>query len=82
MLIDDLTKIIDRFLASERGRLAQARWRLLLELMSIYIEFRWRAASADGEPILEQYVSRFPKLGAIEELPAETVLEEYRVRCR
>ena len=96
MPTDDLTEIIDRFdghwrdglspqlerfLPNDDGRSAQARRRLLLELILVDMEYRCRAGPS-SPPAIEQYVARFPELGSLEELPDEIVLEEYRLRCR
>ena len=62
---------------------------VLLELLQIDLERRWRA-SANGsslgssvvpqEPLLDDYVAAFPELGEVEQLPPEAVVTEFRVR--
>lgn len=62
------------------------RRRLLVELVAIDLEFRWRGARRDvGSPErlgLEDYVARFPELGPLDGLSAGLIGEEYRVRHR
>jgi tRNA A-37 threonylcarbamoyl transferase component Bud32 len=56
------------------------RHRLLVELICIDLEFRWRTP-AIGEPItLDVYVESFPVLGSLDRLPLELIGEEYRAR--
>jgi hypothetical protein len=58
------------------------RFRLLVELICIDLEYRWRD-SAIHQPIpLEGYLQRFPELGSLDRLPLELIAEEYRCRCR
>lgn len=62
----------------------RSRRRLLLELICLDLEFRWRRA-ADAVPatarfILEDYIRDFPELGVLDDLPLELVGEEYRAR--
>jgi tRNA A-37 threonylcarbamoyl transferase component Bud32 len=58
------------------------RRRLLVELICVDLEFRWRDADG-GTPVgLRDYVERFPELISIEHLPIELIGEEYRVRRR
>lgn len=63
----------------------------LLDAIPIDLEYRWCRFSAGGDflkasqelpghPLLEDYVRRFPELGAAAGLPAELIGEEYRVR--
>ncbi len=56
--------------------------RLLVELICIDLEFRWRRSGFHEDALLEKYVERFPELGSLEGLPLELIGEEYRVRCR
>ncbi|MFV1966127.1 MAG: hypothetical protein ACC628_11930 [Pirellulaceae bacterium] len=61
---------------------------LLVELICIDMEHRWRAVrlTADSggcllaEPLLEDYVARYPKLGQMGELPFALVAAEYHAR--
>jgi serine/threonine protein kinase/tetratricopeptide (TPR) repeat protein len=71
-----------------------SRREVLEELIKIDLEYRWRRAGprpADSRervaadrfalgPRLEDYVARFPELGAPEALPLGLIGEEYRVR--
>ena len=56
------------------------RTRLLVELICVDLEFRWRSAIAIAPIALAGYVERFPELGALDRLPIELIAEEYRVR--
>jgi tRNA A-37 threonylcarbamoyl transferase component Bud32 len=60
------------------------RRRLLVELISIDLEFRWRSGSRDPRSVqpvmLEVYAAKFPELGSLDELPLELIGQEYRVR--
>jgi tRNA A-37 threonylcarbamoyl transferase component Bud32 len=58
------------------------RGRLLVELISIDLEYRWRDAGAHGPATLAEYVERFPELVSLDRLPVELIGEEYRVRRR
>jgi eukaryotic-like serine/threonine-protein kinase len=62
------------------------RARLLVELIAIDLEFRWRNDRRHDEPrermLLEDYVARFPEWASLDRLPLELIGEEYRVRCR
>src|SRR5262249_21375769 len=49
----------------------------LQELVRIDLKFRWERAQ---KPLLEEYVQRFPALGAKETLPTELIYEEYKAR--
>src|SRR5579871_1733466 len=59
---------------------------LLVELIAIDLEYRWRASVAEietGSPRqLEDYLRLFPELGRIDQTPLELIGEEYRVRQR
>jgi hypothetical protein len=63
---------------------SQARLRLLIELVCVDMEFRWRNGSMPScSPVaatLETYTAQFPELGRLDQLPLELVAEEYRVR--
>jgi eukaryotic-like serine/threonine-protein kinase len=60
------------------------RCRLLMELICVDLEYRWRNPARNRlalEPImLEGYAAKFPELGSPEQLPLELIGEEYRVR--
>jgi serine/threonine-protein kinase len=80
---------IEELLDSARGTGGtSSRRKLLEELLKVDLEYRWRrAASAQNgstsafSPLrLEEYVQRYPDLGKLEELSAELIGEEYRVR--
>jgi serine/threonine protein kinase len=62
------------------------RHRLLVELICIDLEFRWRHGPRNSSPrdrvLLEDYVARFPELVSLDRLPLELIAEEYRVRHR
>ncbi len=62
------------------------RRRLLVELICIDLEFRWRQGPRNSPTrdrvLLEDYVARFPELVALDQLPIELIAEEYRVRHR
>lgn len=64
----------------------EMRRRLLVELICVDLEFRWRNSVSDQpgseRAILDRYVGRFPELGTLDQLPLELVVEEYRVRHR
>jgi eukaryotic-like serine/threonine-protein kinase len=64
----------------------EPRRRLLVELICIDLEFRWRDVPRNRrtqEPILlDGYVAKFPELGPLDGLPLELIGEEYRVRHR
>jgi hypothetical protein len=58
---------------------------LLIELVCVDLEYRWRiASSTQTSPkwTLTDYVEKFRALRSLDELPLEVVEEEYRVRCR
>lgn len=65
------------------------RRRLLIELICIDLEFRWRAAceangmkSSQLRKFLPQYVEEFPELGELKDLPIVLIGEEYRALQR
>jgi tRNA A-37 threonylcarbamoyl transferase component Bud32 len=78
----EIAAFLDRPPAS-RG---QQRCRLLVELICIDLEFRWKNQPADQgsleRRLLESYAADFPELGPLADLPLELIGEEYRVRCR
>ncbi|MCH7727380.1 MAG: serine/threonine protein kinase, partial [Planctomycetes bacterium] len=68
---------------------------VLIEMISIDLECRWRGLSRDSvsesergdqvddfprRPLLEDYVQRFPAIGGLEQLPVVLMADEYRVR--
>jgi serine/threonine-protein kinase len=61
---------------------------LVVELIGIDLEYRWREGGGGGEarrtlpprPQLEDYVRAFPQLGPAESLPVELILAEYDAR--
>jgi eukaryotic-like serine/threonine-protein kinase len=57
---------------------AENRLRLLVELLCVDLEFRWKNRT-EAQP-LESYAARFPELGTLEEIPLEIIGQEYRVR--
>jgi tRNA A-37 threonylcarbamoyl transferase component Bud32 len=65
---------------------AEERGRLLIELVCIDLEFRWRGRPS-GQPsqeptLLETYAVRYPELGPFDRFPLEIIGQEYRVRCQ
>jgi tRNA A-37 threonylcarbamoyl transferase component Bud32 len=70
------------FLANSPVLSSAARFRLLVELICVDLEFRWRNRDSDRRAMLESYVARFPQLGPLDGLPVELIVEEYRVRHR
>jgi tRNA A-37 threonylcarbamoyl transferase component Bud32 len=61
------------------------RPRLVIELISVDLEYRWRtAASQHGQPpwTLADYAERLADLQIPSDLPIELIEEEYRARCR
>jgi eukaryotic-like serine/threonine-protein kinase len=56
------------------------RGRLLVELICVDLEYRWRDPGVVGTATLGKYVERFPELISLDRLPLELVGEEYRVR--
>lgn len=61
----------------------EVRRAILLELLPIDLEYRWRRPSPGARPwVLEDYLARFPELGPAAHLPAELIVEEYRARVR
>jgi tetratricopeptide (TPR) repeat protein/tRNA A-37 threonylcarbamoyl transferase component Bud32 len=67
------------------------RRQVLVELVKIDLEYRWRRASAGAEhagtdsrlharPTLDEYAAASPELGSSEEWPIELIGEEYRTR--
>src|SRR5262249_24219654 len=74
---------------------ATSRRKLLIELVRVDLDHRWRRAAQNPKPGLEEpsnllplprrpkledYLKRLPELGTLEQLPAELIGEEYCVR--
>ena len=63
---------------------SQERHALLVELICVDLEFRWRQCSRDSvshdRRLLESYAAQFPELGTLDRLPIELIGEEYRAR--
>ena len=63
---------------------APERRRLLVELICIDLEFRWRQngrePTSQERVTLEGYIAKFPELAKLDALPLELIGEEYRVR--
>lgn len=72
------------------------RRQALHELVLIDLEYRWRRApqtadltpaakplpfAAEGRPLLEDYVERWPEFGPVDRLPVAAIVHEFRVRC-
>src|SRR6516165_6304849 len=81
------TPRIDDFLQPAAAQQAANRQRLLLELVAIDLECRWRRAAGEGtgpdakkRPRLEGYAVRYGELRPVERLPLELIGHEYRVR--
>jgi tRNA A-37 threonylcarbamoyl transferase component Bud32 len=58
---------------------------LLLELVKIDLEYRWRrddGRAARNGPFLEAYIDQLPELGRLSRLDIDLIGEEYRVRQR
>jgi eukaryotic-like serine/threonine-protein kinase len=74
------------FLGDPPGLSSPERRRLLVELIAIDLEFRWRDGRRDPSShqriVLEDYVARFPELTSLGPFPLELIGEEYRARCR
>jgi hypothetical protein len=61
------------------GMTGPARRALLTELAVLELHYRW----GKGErPRVEDYLTRFPELGPLENVPVQLVVEEYRCRIR
>jgi hypothetical protein len=78
----EIADFLERPLALASGE----RARLLVELICLDLEFRWRSCSRnphlgpDERVTLEGYAARFPELGPLDQWPLELLGEEYRVR--
>ena len=71
-----------------------SRHNLLIELIAIDLEYRWKQTgnpdedtqvtdSDNSDPwVLERYLQSWPELGSMEVMPVDLIAEEYRVRRR
>jgi hypothetical protein len=63
-----------------------ARHRLLVELICVDLELRWKCRSArrrrPERTLLEVYAAKYRELGSFEQVPLELIGQEYRVRCQ
>src|SRR5262245_36923315 len=75
---------LEDFLPQVRATGGDAAYREFLEeLVKIDLECRWReGAGGKARLCLEDYSRRFPELAPTEQLSAELIGEEYRVRQR
>jgi hypothetical protein len=73
---------IDDYLGHPFERASPGRDRLLVELICVDLEFRWRSPGAVEPAMLGDYVEQFPELISLDRLPLELIGEEYRVRHR
>ena len=72
---------ITDFLPQDAFQSQQANIELLVEFVSVDLEFRWREAAKRHDVLyLEDYIVRFPELGSLNDLPLELITEEYRAR--
>lgn len=71
----DLAEFLDR--PTRLG--AEDRLRLLVELICVDLEFRWKNRE-ESRPLVETYGARFPELGTLGEISTEIIGQEYRVR--
>ncbi len=61
------------------------RLRVLIELICVDLEFRWRSAASNyrsKKRELIDYVRSFKELGSLEEIPLTLIVEEYRARSQ
>ncbi len=76
--------VIGDFLARFDPLGSQDRCALLAELICVDLEFRWRIAAGNlttcERRLLDDYSSRFPELGGLDQFPLEIIGEEYRAR--
>lgn len=70
------------FLPTAGPATAIDRLRVLTELICIDLEHRWKHAHRSTPRLLDDYLVEFVELGALADLPAELIAEEYRVRHR
>ena len=63
----------------------ERRWRLVQRLDETGADPEGDTLAREtlpDRPLLDDYVRRFPELGAADELPLPLIADEYRVRCR
>ena len=56
---------------------------MLARLVKIDLHRRWRTAPAPGaanRPLIETYLTRFPELGGVAQVPADLIAEEFCAR--
>jgi eukaryotic-like serine/threonine-protein kinase len=70
------------YLGDSSARSSVERHRLLIELICIDLEYRWRKLHGAERDSLEDYLQQFPELIALDRLPVELIGEEYRARRR
>jgi len=84
---------IEAFLPRDESAESPTRRDILIELVMVDLERRWRASGATSaelptatglptQPNLEDYLERYPLLGSLDTLPLPLICEEYRVRQR
>ena len=91
-LSETVPEIAD-FLPEEGDFSESARKSVLIELVIIDLEHRWRSnvasdaetlspdtTQAGAQPTLEDYVARYPELGPVDSLPIGPICWEYRIR--
>lgn len=84
---------IESYLPARDETPRDQRLKLLIEFVMIDLEFRWRsergefptktltqASALPSNPIFEDYLTQFPELGDLANLPIELIGQEYRVR--
>ena len=79
---------IDLFLPPTAPLARTALRELLLDLIPIDLEYRWCAhgprtpgGALPARPRIDDYGKTYAGLGPVEQLPAELIAAEYRVRC-
>lgn len=76
---------IAQFFKADDDLTHSARRDLVIELVKVDLEYRWKAARSQGRKSalrLEAYARRLPILGSPAQLPLHLIAEEYRVRRR
>jgi eukaryotic-like serine/threonine-protein kinase len=75
---------IQHYLESASQSTPEMQHLLLLELICIDLEFRWRNSGVSliesDRMLLDGYVRQFPELHALDDLPLDLIGQEYRVR--
>lgn len=77
-LIEDYLKLADE---APEGLDEASRKELILELISMDIEYRWKLKGMAEIVPLSDYCERFPEVVEEGQLPLFLILEEYRARC-